>query len=118
MLGNGIKFGMGETCCNRRSILLFDRYFQSYNSDYKSNLATSINMSNHPLLKVEISQLSIAERIQLAEDLWDSIIDRQDEVELDLAQQQELDRRLLKHRQDPDAGSSWEIVKQRLGVSQ
>jgi Putative addiction module component len=38
-------------------------------------------MSNHPLLKVEISQLSIAERIQLAEDLWDSIIDRQDEVE-------------------------------------
>jgi Putative addiction module component len=42
-------------------------------------------------LKVEISQLSIAERIQLAEDLWDSIIDRQDEVELDLTQQQELD---------------------------
>ena len=48
-------------------------------------------MSNHPLLKVEISQLSIAERIQLAEDLWDSILDRQDEVKLDLAQQQELD---------------------------
>lgn len=75
-------------------------------------------MSNHPLLKVEISQLSIAERIQLAEDLWDSILDRQDEVELDPSRQQELDRRLAQHRQDPNAGSSWEIVKQRLGVSQ
>lgn len=75
-------------------------------------------MSNHPLLKVEISQLSIAERIQLAEDLWDSILDRQDEVELDKAQQQELDRRLAQHRQAPNAGSSWEIVKQRLGISQ
>jgi putative addiction module component (TIGR02574 family) len=75
-------------------------------------------MSSHPLLKVEISQLSIAERIQLAEDLWDSILDRQDEVELDLAQQQELDRRLAQHHQDPNAGCSWETVKQRLGVSQ
>ena len=75
-------------------------------------------MNSHPLLKVEISQLSIAERIQLAEDLWDSIIDRQDEVELNLAQQQELDLRLAQHRQDPNAGSSWETVKQRLGISQ
>jgi putative addiction module component (TIGR02574 family) len=75
-------------------------------------------MSNHPLLKVEISQLSISERIQLAEDLWDSILDRQDEVQLDPAQQQELDRRLDRHRQDPTAGSNWETVKQRLGSSQ
>ncbi len=75
-------------------------------------------MSNHPLLKIEISQLSIAERIQLAEDLWDSILDRQDEVQLDPAQQQELDRRLELHRQDHTAGSNWETVKQRLGFSQ
>jgi putative addiction module component (TIGR02574 family) len=75
-------------------------------------------MSNHPLLKIEISQLSISERIQLAEDLWDSILDRQDEVQLDPAQQQELDRRLDRHRQDPTAGSTWETVKQRLGSPQ
>jgi putative addiction module component (TIGR02574 family) len=54
----------------------------------------------------------------LAEELWDSIIDRQDEVELDLAQQQELDRRLTQYHQDSNAGSSWETVKQRLSVSQ
>jgi putative addiction module component (TIGR02574 family) len=74
-------------------------------------------MSNHPLLKIEISQLSISERIQLAEDLWDSILDRQDEVELNSAQQQELDSRLDRYRQDPAAGSTWETVKQRLGSS-
>ncbi len=75
-------------------------------------------MSNHPLLKVEISQLSISERIQLAEDLWDSILDRQDEVQLDPAQQQELEHRLEQHQQDPTAGSTWEIVKRRLGSPQ
>lgn len=75
-------------------------------------------MSNHPLLKIEMSQLSISERIQLAEDLWDSILDRQDEVQLDPAQQDELDRRLDRHRQDPTAGSNWGAVKQRLGSPQ
>ena len=71
-------------------------------------------MSNHPLLKVEISQLSVSERIQLAEDLWDSIIDKQEDLPLDPVQQQELDLRLAQHRQDPNAGSTWETVKQRL----
>ncbi len=72
-------------------------------------------MSNHPLLKVEISQLSVAERIQLAEDLWDSILDKTDEIQLSTQQQQELDRRLEQHRQNPNVGSTWEAVKQRLG---
>jgi putative addiction module component (TIGR02574 family) len=74
-------------------------------------------MSNHPLLKVEIFQLSVAERIQLAEDLWDSILDKADEIELSKVQQEELDRRLKQHQQDPISGSSWETVKERLGFS-
>ncbi|MBW4660399.1 MAG: addiction module protein [Drouetiella hepatica Uher 2000/2452] len=74
-------------------------------------------MSDHPLLKVEISQLSIAERIQLAEDLWDSILERQDELPLSDAQKQELDRRLENYQQSPTSGSTWEEVKQRLGFS-
>lgn len=72
-------------------------------------------MSDHPLLKVEISQLSIAERIQLAEDLWDSILEQPDELPLTDAQKQELDRRLESYQQDPTIGSTWEEVKQRLG---
>ncbi|PNW62155.1 UNVERIFIED_CONTAM: addiction module protein [Euhalothece sp. KZN 001] len=74
-------------------------------------------MSNHPLLKVEISQLSTAERIQLAEDLWDSILDQQDELPLTDAQKQELDRRLENNSPltSQQGGSTWKEVKQRLG---
>ncbi|MBW4552229.1 MAG: addiction module protein [Aphanocapsa sp. GSE-SYN-MK-11-07L] len=75
-------------------------------------------MTTHPLLKVEISQLSIAERIQLAEDLWDSILEQQDELPLTDAQKQELNRRLERYQQDRIIGSTWEEVKQRLGCSQ
>ena len=74
-------------------------------------------MSSHPLLKVEISQLSVAERIQLAEDLWDSISQQQEELPLTEAQKQELDRRLENYKQNPANGSSWEEVKKRLGFS-
>lgn len=74
-------------------------------------------MSKHPFLKVEISQLSIAERIQLAEELWNSILEQQDELPLSDAQKQELDRRLENYQQNPTSGSTWEEVKQRLGFS-
>lgn len=70
----------------------------------------------HPILKVDISQLSVSERIQLAEDLWDSILtDSNADVPLSESQKQELDRRLELRRQNPQQGSSWEEVKQRLG---
>ncbi|ADI65743.1 addiction module component, TIGR02574 family ['Nostoc azollae' 0708] len=57
-------------------------------------------MSLHPLLKVEISELSIAERIQLAEDLWDSILEQQEELPLSPAQQQEVERRLENYQKN------------------
>ncbi len=75
-------------------------------------------MSLHPLLKFDISELSIAERIQLAEDLWDSILEQQEELPLSQAQQQELERRLENYEKNPTNGSSWEDVKKRLGFSQ
>ncbi|MBD2626011.1 addiction module protein [Trichormus variabilis] len=75
-------------------------------------------MSLHPLLKFDISELSIAERIQLAEDLWDSILKEQEELPLSQAQQQELDRRLENYKKNPTNGSTWEEVKKRLGFSQ
>lgn len=72
----------------------------------------------HPLLKVDISQLTVAERIQLAEDLWDSILITDEAVPLSEAQQQELDRRLEQYRQNPMLGSSWNEIKQRFGFSE
>lgn len=75
-------------------------------------------MSLQPLLKVDISEISIAERIQLVEDLWDSILEQQEELPLSEAQQQELDRRLENYKKNHTSGSSWEEVKQRLEFAQ
>jgi putative addiction module component (TIGR02574 family) len=90
---------------------------QCYKID-KSSTLTLYSMSLHPLLKFDISELSIAERIQLAEDLWDSILEQQEELPLSQAQQQELERRLENYEKNPTNGSSWEDVKKRLGFSQ
>ena len=74
----------------------------------------------HPLLKVDIAQLSVSERIQLAEDLWDSIVaeSNTDEFPLSEGQKQELDRLLEIYHQNPSQGSTWEEVKQKLGFDQ
>ncbi|MBI4782995.1 MAG: addiction module protein [Oscillatoriophycideae cyanobacterium NC_groundwater_1537_Pr4_S-0.65um_50_18] len=73
-------------------------------------------MSIHPLLKFEISQLSIAERIQLAEDLWDSILEQQDELPLSDPQKQELDCRGENYQQNPASGSTWEDAQSNVGA--
>ena len=61
----------------------------------------------------DFSKLSVAERIQLAEDLWDSIPEAAD-IPLTEAQKAELDRRLEDLERDPDAGEPWEVVRARL----
>lgn len=67
-----------------------------------------------PLLNVDINQMSIAERIQLAEDIWDSILTTTETLPITEAQQQELDNRLKQYGQKPDEGSSWQAIKERL----
>ncbi len=62
----------------------------------------------------EITQLSAAERVQLAQDIWDSVADSPDAVRLSDAQTQELDQRLESYRENPQRGSSWRDVQQRV----
>ncbi len=61
----------------------------------------------------DFSKLSVAERIQLAEELWDSIPESAD-ISLTDAQKAELERRLEDLEQHPDAGEPWEAVRARL----
>ncbi len=61
----------------------------------------------------DFSKLSVAERIRLAEDLWDSIPESAD-IPLTDAQKAELDRRLEDLDRHPDLGESWEVVRARL----
>jgi len=63
---------------------------------------------------LDFSHLSLAERIQLAEDLWDSLDDAPEALELTPAQRAELDRRLEEHRLHPEAAIPWEQVRADL----
>ncbi len=62
----------------------------------------------------EIKKLSIAERILLVEEIWDSIVADQEAVEITAAQRTELDRRLEAYHASKDQGASWDEVKAEL----
>ncbi len=59
-------------------------------------------------------ELTLTERIQLAEDIWDSIIAAPEALPLTRAQKRELDRRLAAYHKNPEAGSPWADVKKRI----
>ena len=68
-----------------------------------------------PALNLQsLRTLSVAERIQLVEDLWDSIAEDSEQLTLSGAQMAELDRRLEEYQQNPDQGIAWEEVRDRL----
>ncbi len=69
-------------------------------------------MSSVPI--EELLKLSVAERIQLVEDLWDSIAADPKGLPLTDAQKAELDRRLKEHEMDPGSAIPWEAVRERL----
>lgn len=64
--------------------------------------------------RTELFQLPVAERMQLVEDLWDSIADSSEDLPLTDAQKEELDRRLEGWRENPAEGSSWALVRARV----
>ena len=62
----------------------------------------------------DILSLSVSERILLVEDIWDSIADVPEKVSLRAAQTQELELRLDAYHRNPDEGSSWATVRERI----
>jgi len=65
-------------------------------------------------MDLRLSELTVAERIQLAEDLWDSIPADTAELPLTEAQRDELELRLADLERDPAAGESWEVIRERI----
>jgi putative addiction module component (TIGR02574 family) len=63
---------------------------------------------------LDIEQLSISERIQLAEDLWDSIVSALEQLAITDVQRQELDRRVEAYHQNPQEGTTWQEVQARI----
>jgi len=73
-----------------------------------------MNRMNSPAKISDLPSLSPEERIRLVEQIWDSIAQVPEAVELTEAQRRELDARLESYRNNPQDGSPWDVVKSRL----
>jgi putative addiction module component (TIGR02574 family) len=62
----------------------------------------------------DLLTLSLGERLQLVEDLWDSIAAESAGLPLTEQQRDEIDRRLAEHDQNPESAVPWEEVRARL----
>jgi putative addiction module component (TIGR02574 family) len=67
-----------------------------------------------PATRNELRALSTAEKIQLVEDLWDWIVEADEDIGLTEAQKRELDRRLAEHEADPQEGISLDEFRREL----
>ncbi|WP_447600376.1 addiction module protein [Nitrospira sp. Nam80] len=62
----------------------------------------------------DILQLSVTERVQIAEEIWDSILESSESLAVTDAQKAELDRRRDAHAKNPSATRSWEEIRAEL----
>lgn len=62
----------------------------------------------------EILELSISERLQIVEDIWDSIASDSKDLYISDELKRELDRRMEAYEKNPNAGITWEELDERL----
>jgi putative addiction module component (TIGR02574 family) len=59
----------------------------------------------------QLETLSVADKLQLVEELWDSIARSGEEIALSRWQEDELERRKQRYQSDPSSAISWERAK-------
>ena len=72
-------------------------------------------------MKTEFPQvfgLPFSEKLQLLEDLWDSIAQDSEQIPILDWQKEELAKRKAAYLNNPDSGSSWEAAKERIQSGQ
>jgi putative addiction module component (TIGR02574 family) len=69
--------------------------------------------ARRPITVADVADMSVPERMQLVEDIWDSIAadSKRENMPLRRAQKAELGRRLRSLRRNPEAGIPWEVAK-------
>ena len=60
-----------------------------------------------------IDRLSVEDRLQLVQEIWDSLDGRGDHLALTEAQEREIDRRIAALDANPEAVTLWEVVEAR-----
>ncbi|MCU7892281.1 MAG: addiction module protein [Candidatus Thiodiazotropha sp. (ex Ustalcina ferruginea)] len=63
---------------------------------------------------VDIAEMPVEKRIQLVEDLWDSIAELPESVCIPNCHKPELEKRLNAYHDNPQEGSPWIEVKKRV----
>jgi putative addiction module component (TIGR02574 family) len=86
--------------------LFVDRRVNLVPSPYWQEMTMSVSLKS-----LGIDRLSVADRLNLVEELWDSIAAA---TPLTDAQRAELDRRLADHEANPDDVVSWEEVQSSI----
>jgi putative addiction module component (TIGR02574 family) len=69
---------------------------------------------NPSLQELGIERLSIAERIELIGEIWDSITETDEKAPMPEWHRHLLEQRRATAEADPDAGTPWEVVRARL----
>ena len=62
----------------------------------------------------EILKLSVSQKLQLVEDLWDDIATGGEAIPVADWQKEELAKRKANHIENPDSAVSWEEAKKRI----
>jgi putative addiction module component (TIGR02574 family) len=67
-----------------------------------------------PITAADIAEMPIKERLQLVEDIWDSIAELPEAVEVPQWHREELEKRLDDYHANPGEVSPWKDVKKRI----
>jgi putative addiction module component (TIGR02574 family) len=71
-------------------------------------------MTRHELVG-QLLKLSVEERMQAAEEIWESVANEPDgPFALSNEQMRELERRMEEHERDPSTAIPWEVVRARI----
>ena len=65
-------------------------------------------------VRKEALSLSVADRLQLLEEIWDRLAETPEAIPVTDAQRKELARRRLAHARHPSAAKSWAEVRAKL----
>ncbi|MFZ4397448.1 MAG: addiction module protein [Kiritimatiellia bacterium] len=66
------------------------------------------------VLTSDVLKMTVPERIRLVVDIWDTIAEVPESVDLSESQKAELDRRLDAYHLHPETGAPWGEVRERI----
>ena len=61
-----------------------------------------------------ILELPTPERLAIVQEIWESMLEHPDDIEITAAQREELESRWVDMQQNPDDGEPWDDVKKSL----